>query len=190
MNACSLDGVAVCVPRRMCLSALLLGSMLGVLGCAARRPPTTAAARPPAVAAPVPNVRRSEETVAPPPAQAVALHALGLVGTPYRFGGNTPEGGFDCSGLIGYVYFHAAGLRAPRSVRQIVAWGHPVTQTALQTGDLLVFGAKGQQPDHAAIYVGDGRFVHAPSTGGMVRLERLEARYWATRWLETRRVVV
>lgn len=177
------------IRRRACLSALGVLPVLGLVACGSRRPPPVVAQPPPYPPAPtVPDPRRSDETRAPPHAQAVALHALGLVGTPYRYGGNTPDSGFDCSGLIGYVYLHAAGLRAPRTVRQIVHWGYPVTQGALQTGDLLVFGAKGQQPDHAAIYVGDGRFVHAPSSGGTVRLERLDARYWAARWLGTRRV--
>lgn len=180
------------IQRRACVSALAVLPVLGLVACSSHRPPPVVAqppAYPPVPTAPTaPESRRADETQAPPHAQAVAMHALGLVGTPYRFGGNTPDSGFDCSGLIGYVYLHAAGLRAPRTVRQIVNWGYPVTQGALQTGDLLVFGAKGLQPDHAAIYVGDGRFVHAPSTGGTVRLERLEVRYWATRWLGTRRV--
>jgi cell wall-associated NlpC family hydrolase len=126
------------------------------------------------------------EPVAPAPAQAAALHALGLVGTPYRYGGNTPETGFDCSGLIGYVYWHAAGQRAPRTVAGIAQWGQPVARHELRTGDLVVFGARGRSP-HAGIYVGEGRFVHAPSTGGTVRLDVLHARHWAAQPVEFRR---
>ena len=107
----------------------------------------------------------------------IAIHALGLVGTPYRYGGNTPEGGFDCSGLIGYVYQSRAGTPPPRTVAQLDQWGQPVDGAALRTGDLVLFG-QGRSPSHAGIYVGEGRFVHAPSSGGTVRMDRLDARHW------------
>lgn len=108
----------------------------------------------------------------------IAIHAMGLVGTPYRYGGNTPDAGFDCSGLIGYVYQSRAGTAPPRTVAQLSGWGQPIDAQGLRSGDLVVFG-KGRVPSHAGIYVGQGRFVHAPSSGGEVRLDRLDARYWA-----------
>lgn len=107
----------------------------------------------------------------------IAFHALGLVGTPYRYGGNTPSGGFDCSGLIGYVYKIRAGLVPPRTVAALSDFGAPIGADELRTGDLVIFGAG--RPSHAGIYVGEGRFVHAPSTGGEVRLDRLASTYWA-----------
>jgi len=107
----------------------------------------------------------------------IAVHALGLVGTPYRYGGNTPAGGFDCSGLIGYVYRLRAGLVPPRTVAELSDFGTPIGADALRTGDLVVFGRG--RPFHAGIYVGEGRFVHAPSTGGEVRLDRLRSPYWS-----------
>ena len=107
----------------------------------------------------------------------IAIHAMGLVGTPYRWGGNTPESGFDCSGLIGYVYRHRAGAAPPRTVAQLAGFGQPVEADELRTGDLVIFGAS--PPTHAGIYVGEGRFVHAPSTGGTVRLDRLDSRHWS-----------
>ena len=107
----------------------------------------------------------------------IAIHALGLVGTPYRYGGNTPESGFDCSGLIGYVYKSRAGVAPPRTVAQLSGFGQPVDADELRTGDLVIFGSG--RPFHAGIYVGDGRFVHAPSTGGTVRLDRLKGPYWS-----------
>jgi cell wall-associated NlpC family hydrolase len=130
----------------------------------------------------------------PPPAQAlspeqgsdIAIHAMGLVGTPYRWGGNTPESGFDRSGLIGYVYRQLAGVAPPRTVAQLAGFGQPVDVLALRTGDLVIFG---RDPAwHAGIYVGEGRFVHAPSTGGTVRLDRLDARYWARQPVRYRRL--
>ena len=108
----------------------------------------------------------------------IAIHAMGLVGTPYRYGGNTPDTGFDCSGLIGYVYQSRAGTAPPRTVAQLDGWGQPIAAQSLRTGDLVVFG-RGRTPSHAGIYVGEGRFVHAPSSGGEVRLDRLDSRYWA-----------
>ena len=107
----------------------------------------------------------------------IAIHALGLVGTPYRFGGNTPEGGFDCSGLIGYVYNSRAGVAPPRTVALLSGFGASVPEDELRTGDLVLFG--GGRPTHAGIYVGEGRFVHAPSTGGTVRLDSLGSKYWS-----------
>lgn len=109
----------------------------------------------------------------------IAIHAMGLVGTPYRYGGNTPDSGFDCSGLIGYVYQSRAGTAPPRTVAQLDGWGQPVSEQSLRVGDLVVFG-RGRQPSHAGIFVGQGRFVHAPSSGGVVRLDRLDSRYWAS----------
>jgi len=122
----------------------------------------------------------------PEQANDVTLYALGLVGTPYRYGGNTPESGFDCSGLIRHVYQSRAGVAAPRTVAKLQYWGEPVPGEALRSGDLVLFAQRGE-PTHAGIYVGEGRFVHAPSTGGEVRMDNLNARYWAAQRLAFRR---
>ena len=111
-------------------------------------------------------------------ANDVLFQAIGLVGTPYRYGGNSPETGFDCSGLIGYVYKSTASLNLPRTVERLQDVGHEVPRDRLRTGDLVIFNSRGTA-NHAGIYVGDSRFVHAPSTGGTVRLESLTKRYWA-----------
>jgi cell wall-associated NlpC family hydrolase len=117
--------------------------------------------------------------LSPDQAKEVTVYALGLVGTPYRYGGNTPEGGFDCSGLIDHVYQARVGVKAPRTVAKLQYWGEPVPDAALRSGDLVLFAQHGAAT-HAGIYVGDGRFVHAPSTGGTVRLDDLNSRYWAS----------
>jgi cell wall-associated NlpC family hydrolase len=124
--------------------------------------------------------------LSPDQANEVTLMAIGLVGTPYRYGGNTPSSGFDCSGLIGYVYKARAGIVPPRSVSGLVDWGTPIPADAVQTGDLAIF-LQGSSATHAGIYVGDGRFVHAPSTGGVVRLDPLKSKYWATQPVVFRR---
>lgn len=108
------------------------------------------------------------------------FRALGLVGTPYRWGGNTPDSGFDCSGLINFVYRDMTGIKLPRSTREMISMRAPsVPVQALQTGDLVFFATSGGRTvSHAGIYVGEGRFVHAPRTGGTVRLDSLQNSYW------------
>jgi len=120
-------------------------------------------------------------------AREAAFLALSLVDTPYRYGGNTPDSGFDCSGLIVYVFREAAGHPLPRTVRQIAQAGQPVRYRTVRTGDIVLFDTAGRF-SHAGIYVGNGRFVHAPSTGGVVRLDGVHARYWRPRFSGVRRV--
>lgn len=148
--------------------ALALACALLLAGCAAPRLPTPG---PQATHSPAASLTDAQ-------AHDIAIHALGLVGTPYRYGGNTPETGFDCSGLIGYVYRHRVGTAPPRTVAQLSQWGQPITADELRTGDLVLFGP-GRAPTHAGIYVGQGRFVHAPSSGGDVRLDHLQSRHWS-----------
>lgn len=174
--------------RHSWLAALALGLTLGLVGCSTT-PSKQRAAQP--GPAPILYGSASEDIniasrLQPEQASDVTLYALGLVGTPYRYGGNTPEGGFDCSGLIGHVYQSRAGLAAPRTVAKLQYWGEPVPGEALRSGDLVLFAQRGA-PSHAGIYVGEGRFVHAPSSGGEVRLDSLNSRYWAAQRLAFRR---
>ena len=156
------------MPRRLLLPVLIATALLAACGSA-----------PPARAPSATNLSSEQSS-------DIAIHAMGLVGTPYRWGGNTPESGFDCSGLIGYVYRHRAGVAPPRTVAQLSGFGLPVDAGDLRTGDLVIFG---HDPAwHAGIYVGEGRFVHAPSTGGTVRLDRLDNRYWARQPVRYRRI--
>lgn len=121
-------------------------------------------------------------------ANDVLFRALGLVGTPYRYGGNTPESGFDCSGLVGFVFRDAAGLVLPRSSRDIATVDAPqVRRASLAPGDLVFFG--GKSVNHIGIYVGEGRFVHAPTSGGTVRLDALDGPYWRDNYLYAKRVL-
>lgn len=119
-------------------------------------------------------------------ASDVTIYAISLVGTPYRYGGNTPASGFDCSGLIGHVYKTRASISSPRTVAALTHWGQPVAANAVRTGDLVVFVQNGVAT-HAGIYVGENRFVHAPSTGGEVRLDRLTSVYWSRQAYSFRR---
>lgn len=125
----------------------------------------------------------------PQAANAVLMRALGLVGTPYRYGGNTPEGGFDCSGLVTYVFRDVLDLRLPRTSRELAGvQGPKIAPEALAAGDLVFFGARGAV-SHVGIYVGEGRFVHAPSSGGTVRLDRLDGPYWRDHYSGAKRVL-
>jgi len=121
----------------------------------------------------------------------VLFHAIGLVGTPYHWGGNTPESGFDCSGLVDYVFRTSAGIDLPRTSRAMSRIHAPrITDTDdLASGDLLFFRTEHHRISHVAIYVGNGRFVHAPNTGGTVRLDNLSNPYWRRHFAFARRVL-
>jgi cell wall-associated NlpC family hydrolase len=117
------------------------------------------------------------------------MRAISLVGTPYRYGGNTPEGGFDCSGLVNYVYSDMLDVRLPRSSRELASYQGPrIAAPRLTAADLVFFGSAGNV-SHVGIYVGEGRFVHAPSSGGTVRLDRLDGPYWRDHYSGARRVL-
>lgn len=122
-------------------------------------------------------------------ANEILFNALGLVGTPYQYGGSSPASGFDCSGLIHYVYFESADLNLPRTVAEINALNAPnVAVDQLQSGDLVIFATgSDSRPSHAGIYVGEGRFVHAPSRGGVVRMDFLGDQYWQRSYLNAKR---
>lgn len=117
---------------------------------------------------------------------------LDLVGTRYRYGGTTVKGGFDCSGFIGYLFRHEAGIHLPRSTRQMIHYDAPrVARHELQPGDIVFFSTRRQgRVDHAGIYVGDNRFVHSASRRSGVRVDRLDQGYWAPRYLQAKRVLI
>jgi len=119
----------------------------------------------------------------------ISIAAVGLVDVPYRFGGNTPKGGFDCSGLIVYVYNKAADIKLPRTIQLMSSQGKSIDGQPPAPGDLVFFNTTGEKYSHAGIYVGQGRFVHAPSAGGTVRLDYITAPYWASKFTEARRIV-
>ena len=153
--------------------------------CASRTPPPA-----PVAVKPKPVFNYATQNFSPA-AEDVLFRALGLVGTPYRWGGNTPDSGFDCSGLIGFVFRDAAGISLPRTTRELIVMrAQDVSEQNLQTGDLLFFATGGgSQVSHAGIYVGEGRFVHAPQTGGTVKLDTLSKAYWQNAYLSAKRVL-
>jgi cell wall-associated NlpC family hydrolase len=152
-------------------NTLALAVLLATLvGCAARPPaPDFSAGR-----ASAQQAARASEV------------ALSMVGRPYRHGGGTPAG-FDCSGLVSYSYAQA-GVRASRETRSLRAQGVLVRTGNLRRGDLLFFDQEGKKFSHVGLYLGDGRFVHAPSSGGSVRVDRFDAEYWRRHFVEARRI--
>jgi cell wall-associated NlpC family hydrolase len=125
----------------------------------------------------------------PQQANSVLIRAIGLVGVAYKWGGNTPQGGFDCSGLVNFVFRDMGQISLPHSARDIAALPMPSIRNAhLAPADLLVFG-EGNHVNHVGIYVGQGRFVHAPNSGGTVRLDELNGYYWREHYLGARRVL-
>lgn len=121
-------------------------------------------------------------------AERAADFALRMVGIPYRFGGFSPSTGFDCSGLVQFS-FRQADVALPRMTEQQRTASSRIPLSSLRRGDLLFFHLNGEKNSHVAIYVGNGYFVHAPSSGKQVRTERLDSPYWRSQLSEARRVV-
>ena len=122
------------------------------------------------------------------PAGELIFRALSLIGVRYKPGGNSPESGFDCSGLVSYLFREVMNIRLPRSADQIWREGSEVAFETIEPGDLVFYNTLRRPFSHVGVYVGDGRFVHAPASGGMVRTESMHERYWAKRWNGAKRI--
>jgi cell wall-associated NlpC family hydrolase len=119
---------------------------------------------------------------------AVARTAGALLGLPYREGGALPDG-FDCSGFVNYV-FARHGIAVPRDVRRQALAGAPVDPGAIVAGDLVFFSTTGSGATHVGIAIGEGRFIHAPKSGDVVRVESMASAYWNARFVAARRIPV
>jgi len=122
-------------------------------------------------------------------AQDVAMYALGLIGVTYKFGGNTPDSGLDCSGLVRYVFEEVTGVSLPRTAKEMSTLGTKVTSANLQPGDLVFFNTRRFAYSHVGIYLGDNRFVHAPSRGSEVTIAQFDQAYWQKHFNGARRLV-
>ena len=128
----------------------------------------------------------SAPSVSDAAADRAAANAVKMVGKPYRFGGATPAG-FDCSGLVFFSY-KQAGVTLPRSTDQQRDLSRHIRRASLKRGDLVFFDQEGKKNSHVGIYLGDGRFVHAPSSGKHVRTDSLDSPYWKKHFSEARRL--
>ena len=122
-------------------------------------------------------------------AQDVTMYALGLIGVNYKFGGSTPDTGLDCSGLVRYVFQEVTGVTLPRTAKEMSALGAKVGAGDLQPGDLVFFNTRRFAFSHVGIYLGDNRFVHAPSRGSEVTISQLSQSYWQKHFDGARRLV-
>jgi len=118
----------------------------------------------------------------------MAIEALSLIGIHYKRGGNTPERGLDCSGLVRYVFKESGGKELPRTSAEISKVGERVEKEDLQPGDLVFFKTLKHAFSHVGIYLGDNKFVHAPAAGGKVRVESMDLQYWKKRFNGGRRI--
>jgi cell wall-associated NlpC family hydrolase len=171
--------------RRLALALIGIGLLAG---CASRPPVRSASSWPEPSPAPGPAPIAGGLNFDPSERELAVAQAMLLVNTPYTYGGNTPQGGFDCSGLIYYVFQHVTGdRRLPRTTAQWADATVPVSNRQAERGDLVFFNTTGRPFSHMGLFVGDGEFVHAPSTGGMVHKTRLSNPYFARRYQGARR---
>ncbi len=121
-------------------------------------------------------------------AQEVLINALSLTGIKYRYGGKSPETGFDCSGFVRYVFQQATNLTLPPTARAISQMGKAIAKDDLQPGDLVFFNTLKKTFSHVGIYIGNNRFIHSPSAGGVVRVDNLNTDYWSVHYNGAKRV--
>jgi NlpC/P60 family len=171
---------------------LRIRDALAVVVCVALVFPATAAPKDRDEATPMLRAEKSLRDFngkAKDTASEITSYALSLIGVDYRFGGNTPDQGLDCSGLIRYVFQQATGLSLPRSAREQSRVGESVSKDKLQPGDLVFFNTRRFQFSHVGLYIGDNRFIHAPSSGGAVQVVNLDNAYWQKAFNGARRIV-
>ena len=120
--------------------------------------------------------------------RAMASTALQHLGVKYKFGGDEPNTGFDCSGLVIYAAEKSLGLKLPRRAAEIAQQGTPIEKSELKKGDLVFFNTLGHRFSHVGIYLGDNQFVHAPRAGSVVRVEDMTIAYWQKRYNGARRL--
>ncbi|MBV8634081.1 MAG: C40 family peptidase [Burkholderiaceae bacterium] len=121
-------------------------------------------------------------------ASQLAVQAVSMLGTHYKYGGTSPENGMDCSGLVRYVFKEAWGTDLPRTSAEISHVGQQVSPQDLKPGDLVFYNTLRRGFSHVGIYLGDNKFIHSPSAGGKVRIESMDLAYWKRRFNGARRI--
>ncbi len=118
----------------------------------------------------------------------LAVYALSLDGIPYKYGGTSPESGFDCSGFVGHVFKQSLGKSLPRTTAEISRVGIELDLDELRPGDLVFYNTLNKRNSHMGIYLGEGKFIHSPSTGKSVTIVNMNERYWRKRYNGARRI--
>lgn len=121
--------------------------------------------------------------------EQIVISAFGLLDTGYRFGGRNPEAGLDCSGMVSYLVEAVSGQQLPHNADQIASITRPIARDELEAGDLVFFNTTGRRYSHMGIYLGNDKFIHAPSSRGRVRVERMNNRYFAPRFSGARTLI-
>ena len=183
------------------LVPLALVGLLTACAAQAPRPQTTAAVHVPQPVEYMTDVSEEEQLPdfieakpyeLPPLADNILAHGLSLVGTRYRMGGTSVNTGFDCSGFVGFLYKEEAGMKLPRSTRELINLDAPlVSRSELEPGDVIFFNNRGRgRVSHAGIYLGDDQFIHSSSSrSGGVRVDSLDDSYWNRSYMEAKRVL-
>ncbi|WP_338849136.1 C40 family peptidase [Massilia sp. W12] len=161
-----------------------LGAALASMQASAAPSTSPAAATPPATDA-KPLGKLQDITSR---ASELVMQAMGMLGVNYRRGGNVPESGFDCSGLVRHVFKEAWGNTLPRTAEEISRVGKQIMPQDLQPGDLVFYNTMRKGFSHVGIYLGDNKFIHSPSSGGQVRIESMDLSYWKQRFNGARRI--
>lgn len=157
------------LPFTVLLSAVLL------MACSTSSPPAKKP-RPPARTVTLSGIQADGV------GREILLYTMSMLDIDYQFGGSNPEAGLDCSGLVAYIYKNAAGVSLPHNAAQIANLARPVGNNQLRVGDLVFFNTLGRPFSHMGIFIGDGKFVHAPRSNSTIRVERLDNSYFAARY--------
>ncbi|EGV36434.1 C40 family peptidase [Neisseria weaveri] len=166
------------IPNRFIRIGLLSFLLALLTACSTAKPEKAGYAQSKAKAVRITHIDREQA------AQELMLHSMSLIGTPYRYGGSSNSTGFDCSGMVQFVYKNALNVNLPRTARDMAASSRPISTSRLKTGDLVFFNTGGSgRYSHVGIYIGNGEFIHAPSSKGSIRREKMSNPYFKTRFI-------
>ncbi len=171
---------------------MFLMALAALAGCTSAPSRRVVAPSPPRGSAPPPSGETLDDVLnrdPDPKRNELVLIALSQLGVPYRWGGHSPLTGFDCSGLVVYVYQQALQLKLPRTTFAQARGSRPVEPQELRAADLVFFNTLGPAYSHVGIYIGNSRFVHAPTSGSTVQIDRMQLPYWTDRFDGARRLI-
>lgn len=116
------------------------------------------------------------------------VNAMSLIGVPYRYGGNSPTTGMDCSGFLKYVFKQSLEINLPRTAAEIAKVGNAISRAELRPGDLVLFNTMNRPNSHIGLYLGNDQFIHAPRTGRNIGIDSLNNSYWKKHYTGARRI--